>query len=96
MGDNSRPGSLMREESEDRARKVRESCEQRRYLEEAMRFLDDACNSWRALAVHWTEAGDDERAREALESVKQCELRRLRIVAALEQLSHSPADQDAP
>ena len=58
----------------------------RAYFLEAMRFLEDACNSWRALAAHWTEAGNPEQAADALARVQQCELQRDRLLAAMDAL----------
>jgi len=53
------------------------------FLNEALRFLEDACRSWHALATRWTEAGDLKRAADALEHAQECERRRIEVLAAL-------------
>jgi len=53
------------------------------FLEETLRFLDDACSSWRELADRWIEAADHARAADALQHLQRCEARRLAALAAL-------------
>jgi hypothetical protein len=75
----------MTDKNEHPVRKYSAPGVDRLYLVEAMRFLDDACNNWRALAVHWTEAGDRERMQDALARMQQCDLKRRRLLAAIEE-----------
>jgi len=92
------PGSqlsnFMTEQNEHRApgRSTRER--DRLYLVEAVRFMEDACKSWRALAVHWTEAGDHDRASEAMANVQSCELQQRRLQAAIAELEDETARTD--
>ena len=54
------------------------------FLQEALRFLDDASSSWRALAARWLEAGNGQRAADAMKRARQCETQRAAVLAALE------------
>jgi hypothetical protein len=73
----------MSEKNKQRARERPECASDRLYLMEAMRFLEDARRSWRALAVHWSEVGDSARAADALDHVRECELQRNRLQATI-------------